>query len=74
MKTADERAWHEFYDAAQADLRLAELDAEFERLWGHEGSARGADPRTEEEALDEKAREFEGGDLSSLRHAYRPAL
>jgi HNH endonuclease/EVE domain len=67
---ADEGAWAEFYDVPQGELRLAELDAEFDRLWGHEGSIRGADPRSEDEALDVQARAFEREDLPSLLARY----
>ncbi len=67
---ADRRVWDEFYDVARGELRLSELDAEFDRLWGYEGSAKGADPRSEEETLEKQARAWEGEDLPSLLARY----
>jgi hypothetical protein len=67
---ADERAWDEFYDAARGELRVIELEAEFERLWGNDVSVRGADPPSEEEALDAQARVLESEDLPSLLARY----
>jgi hypothetical protein len=68
---ADQRVWDEYYDAARGELRLAELNTEFNRLWGDEGSTWGLDPRSEEEALDERARALEAEDLPSLLARYR---
>ena len=64
------RTWDEYYDAARGELRLAELYSEFDRIWGDEGNARGADPRSEEETLDEQAKALEGSDLRSLLARY----
>jgi hypothetical protein len=66
----DQRVWDEFYDVSQGELRLAELNTEFERLWGHQESARGADAISEEQALDEQARALERKGLPSLMARY----
>jgi hypothetical protein len=70
VSDADERAWNEFYDVARGELRLAELNAEFERLWGREETAKGADFISEEAALDEHARALEQVDLPTLLARY----
>jgi hypothetical protein len=67
----DQRVWGEFYDISRGELRLAELNAEFDRLWGREESASSADAISEEEALDEQARALEREDLASLFARYR---
>jgi EVE domain/HNH endonuclease len=66
----DQRVWNEFYDVTRGELRLTELNAEFERLWGDEESARGADAISEAEALDEQARVLEREGLASLLARY----
>ena len=66
----DQRVWDEFYDVARAELRLGELNAEFERLWGREESATDADAISEEERFDERARALEREGLPSLLARY----
>jgi hypothetical protein len=68
--TGDRRVWDEFYDVTKGELRLADLNAEFERLWGHEEIARGADAISEAEALDDQARALEREELPSLLARY----
>lgn len=66
----DGRVWNEFYNAVAGDLRISELEAEFNRLWGREGSLTGADARSEIETIDEQARALEKEDLTLLFHRY----
>jgi hypothetical protein len=70
VSDGDRRVWDEFFDTSQRELRLAELNAEFDRLWREEGSARGADAVSEQETLDEQARVLEREDLPSLLARY----
>jgi HNH endonuclease len=67
---ADARVWDEFFDKASGELRLAELEAEFTRLWGHDGAAAGADPELQAEALTEAARALEQNTLPALMSRY----
>jgi hypothetical protein len=67
---ADARAWDEFFDKVSGELRVGELEAEFNRLWGHDGAAAGVDPELQDEALTEAARALEQQTLSTLMSRY----
>jgi HNH endonuclease len=66
----DARVWGEFFDETTGQLRVNDLEAEFNRLWEHEGAAAGADPELQNEALTEAARALEQQTLSSLMARY----
>jgi hypothetical protein len=63
---ADARVWDEFFDKVSGGLRLAELEAEFTRLWGHDGAVAGVDPQLQNQALADAARALEQNTLSVL--------
>jgi len=67
---ADTRVWNEFFDTVRGELRLSELQTEFNRLWAHGGAAAGADARSEEQALDHEASALERDGLATLMARY----
>jgi hypothetical protein len=67
---ADAHVWSEFFDAVSGQLRLSELDAEFNRLWAHGRAAVGGDARSEAEALDTEAGFLEQDGLVALMTRY----
>jgi hypothetical protein len=67
---ADVRVWDEFFDKVSRELRVDALEAEFNRLWGHDGAVVGTDPERQHEALTEAARALEQQTLSTLMSRY----
>lgn len=67
---ADARVWDEFFDKMSGELRVDRLEAEFNRLWGQDGAAVGADPELQNEALTETVRGLEEQTLSTLIYRY----
>jgi hypothetical protein len=67
---ADARVWDEFFDSVSGELRVGALEAEFSRLWSHDGAAVGLDPELQDEALTEAARSLEQQTLSTLISRY----
>jgi hypothetical protein len=49
---ADARVWDEFFDKVNGDLRVSVLEAEFNRLWGHDGAVAGLDPKLQHDCPD----------------------
>jgi hypothetical protein len=66
----DARVWEDFFDGKTGELRMAELEAEFTRLWGHDEAAGSPDLQSEDEALAEEARALEHNTLSALMSRY----
>jgi hypothetical protein len=71
---ADARVWNEFFDTSIGNLRLANLEAEFTRLWGDAEPAAGADPERQDEALTAAARALEQNSLSALMLRYEKEI
>jgi hypothetical protein len=71
---ADARAWDEFFDKVSDALRVDELDAEFNRLWGDDKAAAGVDPELQNEALTQAARALEQQTLSTLMSRYNKEI
>jgi 5-methylcytosine-specific restriction endonuclease McrA len=67
---ADARVWDEFFDKVSGHLRVGDLEAEFNRLWGRDGVTAGVDPELQVEALTKAARALEQQTLSTLMSRY----
>ena len=67
---ADARVWDEFFDEPRRELQLVQLDAEFNRLWGDDDAAAGADFQLQDEALGEAVRTLEQDALPALMSRY----
>ena len=72
----DERVWNEFFDPAANQLREADLEQEFNRLWM--STAGNSEPALDAEAAQERAeaaaRRLEGQELDDLLARYHASL
>ena len=72
----DERVWNEFFDPAANQLREADLEQEFNRLWmstaGHSEPA--LDAEAAQERAEAAARRLEGQELDDLLARYHASL
>lgn len=72
----DERVWNEFFDLAAGQLRGADLEEEFNRLWmSTAGNSEPAlDAEAEQERAEAAARRLEGQELDELLARYHASL
>jgi hypothetical protein len=72
----DERVWNEFFDPAASELREADLEQEFNRLWmstaGHSEPA--LDAEAAQERAEAAASRLEGQELDNLLARYHASL
>ena len=70
----DQRVWNEFFNPAANQLREADLEQEFNRLWMSSAGYEPARCRTAQERAEAAARKLEGQELDDLLARYHASL